>query len=429
MKKTTRSSSLSPLELVDDLKKIISESDNQYKKALLRLAIEKENNIKRIFFGRIDFIFKDDSIPESIIHDYGNFILTQISIDVKDIPSMFENLHEGKPITVNSIDNIICNFEREVRWDNQQKPSNESWGYLKSNYPAMCYSSRLERSNNRTFPEILAGKNTDPYPNTAYAVIDFLNLHRRDEWGMYLNDNSFLIIIPDFRLKIKKMKIIRNKIRVELEYNLLNENDIFAQFYIDGDKKVEVPIKNNLIEVDSSKNPQDILAVVLDKKTDEILDYKHYDFRYSEIDPSVEIETHEDIVREWVTRGENDFVEFKEVLKHEDDVMKTVVAFANTNGGRILLGVKDDCSIVGYEEQLENTKNRLERMIASKCDPPINFEMEQVDLGKKITVIKIPKGTSKIYSVTNGPIYVRRGGSDRFIKPSELFEIFERKKQ
>ena len=87
------------------------------------------------------------------------------------------------------------------------------------------------------------------------------------------------------------------------------------------------------------------------------------------------------------------------------------------------MGVKDDTSIIGYDEPIEKTQNRLERMIASKCDPPIDFALNRIE-DDKITYIKIPKGKNKIYSVTNGPMYVRRGSSDAFIKPAELMERF-----
>ena len=105
-------------------------------------------------------------------------------------------------------------------------------------------------------------------------------------------------------------------------------------------------------------------------------------------------------------------------------MVKSVVAFANTNGGVIILGVKDDGSIAGYKEPIVTTRERLERMLAEKCDPPISFDLERVDVGDEITIIKIPKGDKKIYAINNGAIYVRRNSSDRFIKPSEVEERF-----
>ena len=258
------------------------------------------------------------------------------------------------------------------------------------------------------------------------SVIDLLDLGQAADDG-WLNEHVVIIVIPDYRARIKKMKIKKQKIQLELESKLLHDNELYTQFYIDGIKKTNVPISNGIAEVNYENDAQEIFAVVSDKKSSEALDSIHYTVRWTDSEDSVEKEIPNDIVREWINRGENEYVEFKEALTHADDVIKSVVAFANTKGGVILLGVKDDCSIIGYEEQLNETKNRFERMIAEKCDPPIGFNIEQVELSQKITVIKIPKGDNKIYSVTNGPIYVRRGSSDRYIKPYELVDFFQNK--
>lgn len=264
-----------------------------------------------------------------------------------------------------------------------------------------------------------------PYPSASYAIIDFMTLHMRDNWGKYLNENRFIVVAPDFRTRIKNMTIARNKVKITVDCRITEDKEIFSQFYLDGEAKTDVPILNQSSEVESTKESDEILAVILDRKSGEILDYKKYDLRWMEADSSIQKEDPEDVVKEWINRGENEFVEFKEVLKHADDVMKTVVAFANTKGGIIILGVKDDGSIVGSDESVESVKKRLGGMISSKCDPPIDFTVKRIEFDDKgIIYVKIPKGTSKLYAVTNGPIYVRRGASDIFIKPSEIIEMF-----
>lgn len=427
MKQINRRSSLTPEEFVNELKQVISEPARQYENAVIRLAIIRQDGELKVSFGRVDFLPKDDTRANELTYDYNNFVLTQSTKKASEIPDFLNNLIQGNPVGINSLQNVKCEFEQQIRWDNEEIPSNTEWGYIKSEFPTLYYSSRLANQNIDS-RLILAGKNLRPYPNASYAITDFMNLHMREDWGKYLNENKLMVIAPDFRIRIKKMTIMKNKVNIELDSKNLNNDEIFSQFYLDGEAKSDVQIVDNKAEAESLKEPNEILAVILDRKSGEILDYKKYELRWGDYDSSIQKEDPEDVIKEWINRGENEFVEFKEGLKHADDVMKTIVAFANTNGGVIIFGVKDDGSIVGYNEPAQNTRNRLERMISSKCDPPVDFSVKRIEFDNTgITYIKIPKGKSRLYAVTNGPIYVRRGASDIFIKPSEIIEIFSTK--
>ena len=53
-------------------------------------------------------------------------------------------------------------------------------------------------------------------------------------------------------------------------------------------------------------------------------------------------------LREIIEKGEDSFIEFKEEKVHPDDLAAEIVAFANTEGGRMLLGISDKKEIRGY---------------------------------------------------------------------------------
>jgi len=414
---------LKPDQFVNELKQVISEKKDQYEQALVRLALRREEGEIKINFGRIDFLFKDDPKPNGVSLDYNNFILTQFVRRAEEIPGFLENLLNGGTTNIDLFQSVRCDFEQEIRWDFEELTSNYDYNYIRSDFPCFFYSSRIDdKGIDRRL--ILAGKKLRPYPNISYAIHDFLNLNNSKHRDKYLNESRFIVVAPDFRVKIKNTKIIRNKVRIELDCKNIDEKEIFAQFYLDGETNTEIPIKNKSAEAEAFKEPNEIMAVILDRKSGEILDYKQVDFRWrSEPDSSIQIEDSEDIVKEWIKRGEDDHVEFKEGLGHADDIIKTVVAFANTNGGVIIFGVRDDGSVSGFNQDISDTQKNIERMIASKCDPPVKFTTHRIE-DYNITYIKISKGDSKLYAVTNGPIYVRRGASDIFIRPSELVERF-----
>src|SRR5262245_46673150 len=73
-----------------------------------------------------------------------------------------------------------------------------------------------------------------------------------------------------------------------------------------------------------------------------------------------------DRLYELIRGGESDKVEFKAFVPTEDAVAKVLVAFANTNGGTLIIGVKDDATIVGVpEDQIKPTVEALRRMCSS----------------------------------------------------------------
>ena len=75
-----------------------------------------------------------------------------------------------------------------------------------------------------------------------------------------------------------------------------------------------------------------------------------------------------------ILSGESKNVEFKERLPEKSiKYMKTVVAFANSDGGRLVFGVEDGtCSIIGIEdEHLFKTMDAITNAIADSCEPAI----------------------------------------------------------
>ena len=66
-------------------------------------------------------------------------------------------------------------------------------------------------------------------------------------------------------------------------------------------------------------------------------------------------------------------VEFKSDLKKlsDSDLVDAVVAFANTNGGDLYLGVEDDGTVTGLHEQHQDI-TQLSAFIANRTIPPIS---------------------------------------------------------
>ena len=110
---------------------------------------------------------------------------------------------------------------------------------------------------------------------------------------------------------------------------------------------------------------------------------------------------------EQIGNGENAALEFKEARpKDALKFVKTVVAFANGRGGRILFGVEDgtgkvvgiDCAVVQREMDV------IADTIANVCTPRISPKLMLANVdGKSVIVVDVPQGDST-------PYYVRKLG-------------------
>ncbi len=101
-----------------------------------------------------------------------------------------------------------------------------------------------------------------------------------------------------------------------------------------------------------------------------------------------------------IAEGEGLTVEFRE--KYSSKIDRDMVAFANTKGGCILLGVTDDGQIIG--EKLTNEMKAEISSLARNCEPHIVIN-KILPIGD-VVVIEIPVGDEKPYSCSAG--YYRR---------------------
>jgi ATP-dependent DNA helicase RecG len=123
--------------------------------------------------------------------------------------------------------------------------------------------------------------------------------------------------------------------------------------------------------------------------------------------------------------GENSFVEFKAAQSSPVSLAEEIVAFSNTKGGIILIGVNDDGSIKGIED-----KKRLEEWVMNVCrnnvHPPVIPLYEPISLQDKwICKITILEGMEKPYATLQGKYLLRAGTSKRLSSREELLRLFQ----
>ena len=133
---------------------------------------------------------------------------------------------------------------------------------------------------------------------------------------------------------------------------------------------------------------------------------------------------------ERISNGEDSYTQFKENITNNDKLAEELVAFSNSLGGLLIIGVTDNNDIVGLsDDDIKRLNQLLGNVINSNISPPIYPVTEIKNINdKKILLIRIDSGANKPYS-TNKGIYLTKAGSDkRKISPQELRRLFAESK-
>ncbi|MFA6074621.1 MAG: RNA-binding domain-containing protein [Negativicutes bacterium] len=122
---------------------------------------------------------------------------------------------------------------------------------------------------------------------------------------------------------------------------------------------------------------------------------------------------------EIIKQGESKTVEFKEILPEGEKIAKSVIAFANTGGGRIFIGVRDDGTITGIDEtQLFVLKDKVANIIHDSISPNVFPEIYSLNLDDKmLMVIQVAPSNSRPHYLRSVGIeksaYVRLGSTNK----------------
>lgn len=114
-------------------------------------------------------------------------------------------------------------------------------------------------------------------------------------------------------------------------------------------------------------------------------------------------------LKKLIHKGEGERLDFKQKITDPYKIAKTITSFANTKGGKILVGVRDDKTILGIDPEEE--KYTLETAAQFYCDPPVHLQFREVeDEEEEVTVLEvtIPESREK-------PHFVRDKNEQRLV--------------
>ncbi len=129
-------------------------------------------------------------------------------------------------------------------------------------------------------------------------------------------------------------------------------------------------------------------------------------------------------LRKLIRQGEGLHLEFKLKTTHPEKIVREIVAFANTDGGLLLIGVSDDKQILGAKFPDED-EYVIQKAIDEYCSPPIDYTIERIPIAeeseREVLLFHIEKSKQAPHQIIKGDdkgkVYVRV--ADRSIQASK----------
>jgi hypothetical protein len=278
-----------------------------------------------------------------------------------------------------------------------------------------------------------------PYLNVRDAISQWVSLPVSDSDSRF---QKLLLFVPRFDARIRSLEFSKGLLKTECDSSVRGLH--LAVLATDGEHILRfAKALRKQQEFELMPNPTGLNVFITNNKS-EILDSFVEDERWASRERVIFAGTsYSKELMNMIRRGETDSVEFKEFIRLDDrkkaaDIVKAVIAFANTTGGTILIGVSDDAEIFGVDMHIPHDAKKaktfdvdyfrgIRELLKQKLNriPAIETSTERVG-DKTILAIRVSEGSAKPYvNVQTKEIFIRRGGSDVRPDPdSELRSMF-----
>ena len=124
---------------------------------------------------------------------------------------------------------------------------------------------------------------------------------------------------------------------------------------------------------------------------------------------------------ELIGRGEDSRTQFKQAVTNPESLAGDLVAFSNSKGGQILIGVSDSGGVVGLSpEDIRRINQLVSNTATNSVRPSINPTTQNISVGGLLVmVVTVQEGISKPYADNSGVFWVKSGADKRRVTSRE----------
>jgi len=371
---------------------------------------------------------KSESRSTGLQADYGDFKIVDGALSIDEAKTILTNVVERDRLSLPGIPEVEIQASLHPNSPNQFQHSGP--GRFPVFYPYYDFNFSVDQDyKGDSTHDILHSVELPVFPSASAAMESYLSTRLGDS-----NQYSGVLaaLVPDYRGRIKEIRIGTNTVQVEIEcLEGSSEKDLVGKLFVRYYSGISIATDLNFAEHKASAEirdfPRDLLVVLLSRKNGEIVDRRSFLAGSQYVTEGVTIENPEQDIEQMIQMGESETVEFKrEIPPQREQIAIGATALANRRGGRIFIGVADDCSIFGCK--LEKPRDTITQILRSYCDPPLDVSIDEVQIRNvPVIIVTVPEGRDKPYGVKDKGVYIRTQGTKRPATRYELDEMYAAK--
>ena len=198
--------------ILSEIRTAIDKRKNSYGGAKIGLAFNRsdDGSLKPYYF-LLSFFHTSNFESLENKYEYGNFLFILKHDSVENALGLLSNVFEKEVILIDGVPVSVT--AKMNRFDFY--PSLSQTGFSYSEWPSYYVPINFTHQQENIMDDLKTRLDLPVYPNGQEALLDIFNLNLPENW--YTIQSKFEIIIPDFRARIKNLKISGKNISVEVE--------------------------------------------------------------------------------------------------------------------------------------------------------------------------------------------------------------------
>lgn len=404
---------------------IIAERGSQfYEIGVQTSVISRGPSGWRNLLTKLDFVCKGMPRPDDLRYEYPEAAIIRRLLSHVEVAAVLEKLSNEDVLETGTPYGGVP-FQPRLPAGQKSWWSTREW----TDWPSDIFNIELQVGVGQPSYDPLVAADFPYYPRLEHVLWQVFGL-RNSNWLNYFR-GLVVVVLPDFRVRISKLTIALGYMKVDFESVFLRPEELVAQVYVENSarllaQKTVNPDKFSL-EVDLDDRPTFASVALVSKRTGEMLHIKSFEEGRGWQDPDVICETSQQEIEQMLLVGESETLEFKERIEKgtHSKLAKTAVAFANTKGGTIVIGVDNDHQVVGCETK--GLGDMVTNVLRSHCDPPPTIETEVVQyLDKPVFLVKVSQSRDRVHTLKDRGPFIRANGTNRAPTADELARLCSR---
>lgn len=431
MQGALRAYNLTHEQAVEHLRSILMHNSDLMNQVRIRCVSAESNGEWQNAICVIDLVEKDQPPPRKPSLRYPRLHLLEEWMNLSTFSTaILESVSKGAI----SVDGESVSIDVHTRFN--------EWEFLPSrnnlsNYPGHVYKTPYGQRPQLAHHDPLLAHDLPFYPNPYFAIRDWMNF-RLFHMDRDANLGTIQIFIPQGRAYMKSLTIEKSLLKVCAENR--QELNLFlkgAWEHASGCSPFEALVTGSEMSIpvpDQVEGFEVYLIGVDDRVYDFHRETKLWALGQERVLGAVPGgEGNLAIVQKAIQQGEGEAVEFKPFVKESgsklNELVKTVIAFSNTKGGVLLVGISDDCIAEGIEREITQAASKngstfetqltkyigwLRQSIVGELNRSIELAVSPVVIDSHtVILLSIPEGDQKPYAnVKSNAIYIRRGANN-----------------